>query len=87
LPLQQLWHAAGTLQQAAPAFSLEIKPLPGASDLARHLLPMDRLESEEAMSNSQGRDGLLKSAEQPVATIRPAGRTAPGRARTRALAI
>ncbi|WP_439501694.1 hypothetical protein [Aminobacter ciceronei] len=87
MPLQQLWHAAGAVQQAAPAFPWEIKSFPGAGDLARRLLSMDRLESEEAMSNSQGRDGLLKAAEQLETRIRLAGRTARESARPRALAI
>lgn len=39
------------------------------------------------MSNSQGRDVLLKAAEQPEAIIRLAGGAARDRARPRALAI
>ena len=75
------------LQQVVPAFPLETKPFPDASDLARHLQSMDRLESEEAMSNSQGHDVLLNAAEQPETIIGLAGRAARDRARPRALAI
>ncbi|MDR7223805.1 hypothetical protein J2X13_004232 [Aminobacter aminovorans] len=39
------------------------------------------------MSNSQGRDGLLKAAEQPETIIRLAGRAARDSARLRGLAI
>ncbi|WP_432286160.1 hypothetical protein SLT36_05095 [Aminobacter sp. BA135] len=86
MPLQQLWRAPRLLQQVVPASSLETKLFPEAGDLARHLLSLDRLGSEEAMSNSRGRDVLLKAAERPVTIIRPVGRTARDRARRRVLA-
>ncbi|CAI2933829.1 protein of unknown function [Aminobacter niigataensis] len=46
--LQQLWRAPGALQQVLPHLPPEIPGFPAIRDLARHLLCMERLESEES---------------------------------------
>ncbi|MBT1159380.1 hypothetical protein J1C56_27800 [Aminobacter anthyllidis] len=59
--MQQLWRAAGALQQVLLTFPG--KPaFPAIRDLARHLLCLDRLESEESQVEQSGIAARLNHA-------------------------